>query len=135
MADVNETGNDEVEVKTAWRFFRSQLPTIVWDPRPGSNKAMADFSAGHFTTEDKAVAKILREKGYIEIPLNMTEPPAIVVQQPAPQLKTENVPILKGAGNVTGAAAEQAGQNIMESVMEIPEVQPGQNAGPTRVKS
>jgi hypothetical protein len=135
MADVTENqDNTEVEVKTAWRFFRSELSTIVWDSRPGMNKALADFSKGHFTTEDKAVAKILRDMGYVEIPLDMTEPPAIVVQQPAPQLKTKNVPILKGAGNVTGAAAEQAGQNLMESVMDIPEVQPGQSTGPARVK-
>ena len=141
MADenLNITLNttDGVEVKTAWRFYRSQLPTIVWDARPGMNKPLADFSKGHFTTEDKAVANILRKNGYIEIPLNMTEPPAVVVSQPTPQLKTENVPILKGAGNITGQAVEQAGQNIMEQVIDIPEVQqvqPGKAVSPVRVK-
>jgi len=133
MTDVNEN-QDNVEVKTAWRFFRSELSTIVWDVRPGMNKPLADFSKGHFTTEDKAVAKILRSKGYVEIPLNMTEPPAIVVMQPAPQLKTANVPIMRGAGNVSGVAVEQAGQNMMDKVMEIPQVQPGQTVGPSRVK-
>lgn len=126
---------DEVEVKTAWRFYRSQLSTIVWDARPGMEKPLADFSKGHFTTEDKAVANILRKIGYVEIPLNMTEPPAIVVMQPAPQLKTANVPIMPGSGNVSGEAVEQAGQDMMDKIMDIPEVQPNQSMGPARVKS
>ena len=131
MSDINE---DKVEIKTAWRFYRSNLSTIVWDPRLGMNKSLADFSKGYFTTEDKAVAKILRKKGYVEIPLNMTEPPMIVVNQPAPQLRTDNVPVFKNAGNITGGAAEEAAGKLMEGVIDIPQVQPQQSLSPSRVR-
>lgn len=130
-----ENEKDKVEVKTAWRFFRSNLSTVVWDPRKGMNKPLANFSKGHFTTEDKAVADILRKKGYIEIPLNMEKPPAIVVEQPAPQLMQEDVPVLKNIENLKGEAAEAAAQKAMDGIVQIPEVQASQPLSPSRVKS
>lgn len=133
MSETNKT--DEVEVKTAWRFFRSNLSTIVWDARPGAKQPLADFSKGYHTTEDKAVAKILRSKGYLEIPLNMTEPPEVVINQPAPILKTRNVPVMKGAGNISGNAAEAAAAGMMDGVVEIPEVNKEQSEAPARVKA
>lgn len=134
MAEIDNT--DKVEIKTAWRFYRSNLSTIVWDARRGTNKPLADFGKGYFTTEDKAVANILREKGYIEIPLNMTEPPALVVNQPAPILNTRNgsVPVMKGAGNITGEAAEKAASGMMDGLVDIPEVKTEQPLAPQRVK-
>jgi len=134
MAEIDNT--DKVEVKTAWRFYRSNLSTVVWDARRGAKQPLADFGKGYHTTEDKAVAKILREKGYIEIPLNMTEPPAYVVNQPAPVLNTRNgsVPVMKGSGNVTGEAAERAGSGMMNGLVDIPEVKTEQPYAPERVK-
>lgn len=125
---------DKVEIKTAWRFYRSNLSTIVWDAR--NNKRLADFGKGYFTTEDKAVATILRDKGYIEIPLNMTEPPVMTVNQPAPILNTRNgsVPVMKGAGNISGDAAESAASGMMDGLVDIPEVKIEQPLSPGRVK-
>jgi hypothetical protein len=43
---------------------------------------MADFSIGHFTTDDQRVAEYLLALGYPEIPLDATEPPNIIIQKP-----------------------------------------------------
>lgn len=114
---------EEIKVEKIWRFYRSHLPTIVWDARGGQNKAMADFSKGYFTTKEEEVADILRSKGYLEIPLNMTEPPAVIINQPSPQLLSKHVPLMPGAGNISGEAAEIAANRMMEKVLSIPEVQ------------
>ena len=106
--------------KTAWRFYRSNLATVVWDNR-GSDKALANFRDGYFVTEDKAVANILRAKGYPEIPLNADVPPDVIINQAAPTLKTGDVPIIKSIGNITGEAAEAAAARIMDNVMDIPQ--------------
>jgi len=113
----------EVEEGELWRFYRSHLPTIVWDARGGQNKTLADFSKGYYTTKEKDVADILRSKGYLEIPLNMTEPPSVIINQPSPQLLRKHVPLMPGAGNISGAAAEIAASRMMEGVLSIPEVQ------------
>lgn len=132
MNDLN-AANVQGIPKTAWRFYRSNLATIVWDNR-GSDKALANFSDGFFTTEDKAVANILRQKGYPEIPLDAAAPPDILVQQAAPVLKTPDVPVLTSIGNIKGEAAESAAAKVMEGVMDIPQpITPGQSIG--RVKA
>lgn len=116
---------DEVreEQQEEWRFFRSNLSTIVWDARPGKDRALADFSKGYFTTDDEYTVEILRKMGYPEIPLDMTEPPEIVVNQPAPTLKTGHVPVMRGASNISGEAAENAASKVMDKVVNVPEVQ------------
>lgn len=81
----------------AWRFYRSNLSTIVWDPK--SEQPLADFSAGHFTTDDPKVARKLRDLGYPEIPLDATEPPSnIIVSQPT-QVIDGDVPVIKSLMN------------------------------------
>jgi len=77
----------------AWRFYRSNLSTIVWDPK--SEQPMADFSAGHFTTDDPKVARKLIDIGYPEIPIDATEPPSnIIVSQPTRAIDGD-VPVIK----------------------------------------
>lgn len=81
----------------AWRFYRSNLSTIVWDPK--LEQPLADFSAGHFTTDDPKVARKLRNLGYPEIPLDATEPPAnIIISQPT-QAIDGDVPVIKSLMN------------------------------------
>lgn len=95
-----------------WRFYRSNLCTFVWDP--DNDTIMANFSKGHFTTKNKKVANVLRGKGYIEIDLNATQPPNIIVSQPAHALKEgQNVPIMGNGIN------EALGQHKMEVVTEV----------------
>ena len=84
----NQTG----KTKQLWRFYRSNLSTIVWDATKG--KALADFSEGHFTTDNESTAKLLKEKGYIQIPLDATEPPDIVISQPTQTIEGD-VPVIK----------------------------------------
>lgn len=120
--EVKDT--QEVVEQKQWRFFRSNLATVVWDARPGKNCSMADFSKGYFTTDDEEVAAILQKKGYPQIPLNMTEPPNIIVNQPSPQLLSKHVPLMPGAGNISGEAAEIAGSRMMDGVVSVPQVQP-----------
>lgn len=100
------------KAKKRWRFFKSGLPGIVWDPK--KNKAMANFMIsepkGTFITDDPKVAKILREKGYPEIPVNAKEPPAIAVIDPGRSLEEgENVPVMSPNANPILAEAKMAG--------------------------
>jgi hypothetical protein len=89
------------------RYYRSQLSTIVWDAE--NDCILADFSAGHFTTSDKRVQGKLEEFGYPEIPLNATEPPAIVIQQPTYAIQGD-VPVMsKGVAPIVA-------QKKMESI-------------------
>lgn len=74
--------------KQKYRFYRSQLPSIVWDGQ--NNCVLADFSKGHFTTDNLEVAEILLDKGYVQIPLNATQPPAVLVRIPGRSLKNTN---------------------------------------------
>ncbi|MGD9156796.1 MAG: hypothetical protein PVG39_00180 [Desulfobacteraceae bacterium] len=81
----------------AWRFYRSNLSTIVWNPK--SEQPLADFTAGHFTTDDPKVARTLRELGYPEIPLDASEPPAnVIISQPT-QAIDGDVPIVRSLMN------------------------------------
>lgn len=74
--------------KQEYRFYRSQLPTIVWD---GPNDCvLADFSLGHFTTDNINIARKLLDSGYVQIPLDATEPPPVLVRIPGKSLKNTN---------------------------------------------
>ena len=66
---------------------------------------------GTFITDDPKVAKILRGKGYPEIPINAKEPPAYDVITPGHSLaEGENVPIM--SGNANPALVEQQMKGI-----------------------
>jgi len=64
-----------------YRFYRSNLPTVVWSKE--LNGPIAEFVNGQFYTEDPAVAKLLKDKGYPQISLDATEPPDILYQKGA----------------------------------------------------
>ena len=58
------------------RFYRANLPKIVWDPE--KKRAMARFDEGDFTTSDPRVIAKLVAIGYPEVSLDATTPPEIV---------------------------------------------------------
>jgi hypothetical protein len=77
----------------AWRFYRSNLSTIVWNPV--TEQPLADFTEGHFTTDNPKTARKLRELGYMEIPLDATEPPSdVIISQPT-QVIDGDVPVVR----------------------------------------
>lgn len=91
MGAKRNSGNSDGKQK--YRFFKSHLPAIVWNPN-GKAK-MADFSKGHFTTDDIEVAQLLLDKGYPQIPVDATEPPDIVMAIPGQSLEEgEMVPMV-----------------------------------------
>jgi len=80
--------------KKKYRFFKSHLASIVWDA--GKERPLADFTEGHFTTDDPKVAAILKSKGYPQIPLDAEEPPNVIVNQTTQVLKEgANIPLFK----------------------------------------
>jgi hypothetical protein len=88
--------------KKAWRFFRSNLSTKVWDAE--NHKLLADFSTGTFTTTEERVAMRLIEEGYPEISLDAEEPPELIIRQPTMVIDGD-VPVLgKGVSPGLGEA-------------------------------
>ena len=78
--------NKKVNKKQEFRFYKSNLAKVVWDP--DNDKPLADFEGGTFTTSDKRIAMILFEKGYPQIPVDATEPPNVLVRIPGRSLQT-----------------------------------------------
>lgn len=102
-----------------WRFFKSGLPAIIWDPQ--NDKPLAEFKDGSFITEDEQTAKILKQKGYPEVGLRAQEPPDITVIDPGRSLKEgENIPILKG--NVNEKVGQARTQQIVDDQPKAPEI-------------
>ena len=79
--------NPKVSEKQEFRFYKSNLPKIVWDP--DNQKPLANFEGGSFTTADLRVAQILLDKGYPQIPIDATEPPDILVRIPGNSIKDQ----------------------------------------------
>lgn len=107
--------------KPAWKFFKSEMAGIVWDPK--NNMVMAEFKDGVFETEDKNIAVILRNKGYIEIPMDTSAPPETVNVMPAP-VRSGNIPLMPAAAAaLKPAAAEAMADQIntqMDQVVDVP---------------
>lgn len=130
------------EVKApAWKFFRSEMATIVWDK--DNNCELAIFENGVFQTEDKRTAEILRAKGYIEIPLDADAPPETIKVMPAP-IRSGSIPLMPAAAaalNREGAESMASQiQNKMDAAVDVPQatgqtVKQGAPATPSRVKS
>lgn len=103
---------EDTSNKKAWRFYRSNLSTKVWDKE--NNRLLADFTEGTFTTGDARVARKLQELGYVQIALDATQPPDVVVQQPAMVIDGD-VPML-GPRVMEGAKVEEAITSKMKPV-------------------
>jgi len=120
------------EVKQ-WRFYRSNLETIVWNP--DTNSRLADFSKGHFTTDDPKVAKRLKDLGYVEIPLDAEEPPPdIMVRKPQVLPDDINVPIIRGNNEVVGQNRTEAFRESISDTPSPPKTKSVVNALPKRNK-
>ena len=83
MAAQRNSGN--TKGKERFRFYKSKLPAVVWNPVTG--KKLADFNKGHFITDDIKVAQTLLDKGYPQIPVDAEAPPNITVAIPGHSLK------------------------------------------------
>lgn len=122
--------NKTADEQEAWRFYRSNLSTIVWDR--SNDKPLADFSAGYFTTTDPKVAEELINQGYYEIPLDSTEPPLdVIINKPATIIKGD-VPIMKNS-----AFGERFMEERMKAVTEVvgaPQIRPKTAVGIKRKK-
>jgi hypothetical protein len=100
------------EEKKAWRFYRSSLSTVVWDP--DNDRPLADFTEGHFTTEDPRVAAKLTSLGYMEIPLDSTEPPPnIIIREIVPTIDGD-IPVIAAAAAADPAKIEARMQNALD---------------------
>lgn len=109
--DAKVKPENKTKEKKAWRFYRSNLSTIVWDK--DSETALANFSEGHFTTNNKKVAQVLKAKGYPQIGLNDTSPPNIIINQPVRVLKDgADIPMMGNGIN------ENIAQQRMEALTE-----------------
>jgi len=75
-----------------YRFYRSNLATIVWNPE--KNKALCEFVDGQYYTEDAQVAQKLADLGYPQIPLDLDEPPDVFFQKGKSLEEGENIPIM-----------------------------------------
>lgn len=62
-----------------FRFYRSNLATIVWNKE--TDRPLAVFEKGQFLTTNPEVAQKLIDLGYPRIPLKATEPPDILFQK------------------------------------------------------
>lgn len=62
-----------------FRFYRSNLETIVWDK--DNDRPLAEFVNGQFYTKDAKIAATLTAMGYVEIPLDLQEPPDVFFQK------------------------------------------------------
>lgn len=91
MSAKRNSGN--TKGKERFRFYKSKLPTIVWNPKTG--KKLADFNKGHCITDDLEVAQTLLDKGYPQIPVDAEAPPNIIVAIPGQSLRDgENAPLV-----------------------------------------
>lgn len=84
---MKRTNKPTKKGKTLYRFYKSNLPAIVWSPF--EDKPLADFSEGHFTTDDLKVAKFLLDNGYPQIPVDAKKPPNILVSIPGKSINTD----------------------------------------------
>lgn len=89
MSKETKTSNEK------HRFYRSSMPSIVWDP--ANDRPLADFTSGHFTTDDPVVVEKLRQMGYVEIPLDAIEPPPDIVVRPPKEIIEGDIPVMQGA--------------------------------------
>lgn len=89
-----------------YRFYRSNLATIIWDPP--NNKPLAEFVDGQFYTEDAEVAQKLIEAGYPQVDLKATEPPNIMFEKGRSLAEGENVGVMaKGVTEDVALADEK----------------------------
>jgi hypothetical protein len=96
--------------KVEKRFYRGKLPTIVWDAK--NNRALCDFSMGHYTTSDPREIEILEKIGYMEVPIDATYPPEI--REPIQPAEMPDIKALPKGMTEKGAAEVQREKALRE---------------------
>lgn len=99
-----------------WRFYRSNLETIVWDPE--RNKPLAHFVQGEFITNDPRVAEKLLELGYPRVPLEATNPPDVFFEK-GHSLEGDVKVLPESVGEVAALNREKAQAAIEKQKAEI----------------
>lgn len=85
MSEI-ERGNPVMSEGNLYRFYKSNLPAVIWNPE--KNRPLAEFQKGVFETKKKKVAQKLLELGYPQVSPLATEPPDIVLGLPGKSIDT-----------------------------------------------
>jgi hypothetical protein len=72
------------------RFYKANLPAVIWDPK--ADTSMAEFIDGEFITTSSEVADILIKKGYPEVAIDAVDPPDFEV--PRGDALRDDVPVM-----------------------------------------
>ena len=91
--------------QTLYRFYRSNLASIVWDPE--NNAPLAEFIKGQFYTEDSTVANKLIALGYPQVSLDAETPPQILFEKGKSLETGEHRPILPAGMTEEVALAQE----------------------------
>ncbi len=85
MAEI-ERGNPIIGEDNLYRFYKSNLPAVIWDPK--KNRSLVEFQKGVFETTDIKVAEKLLELGYPQVSPLAEEPPDVIVMLPGQSIDT-----------------------------------------------
>lgn len=85
--------------KIQFRFYRSNLESVIWDAE--NDCPLAKFVNGEFITTDAGIAKKLEALGYPRVGINDAEPPDILYKKG--DTITEDIKILPNALGETAA--------------------------------
>lgn len=85
MAEI-ERGNPIIGDGNTYRFYKSNLPAVVWNGK--KNCALAEFQNGVFETDNKKIAQQILDLGYPQVSPTAKEPPNIIVGLPGQSIDT-----------------------------------------------
>ena len=91
--------NPQKDGDNVYRFYKSNLPAVVWDP--GKGRSLAEFKQGIFETSNKKVAQAISDLGYPQVSPNATQPPSITIGLPGQSLAEHENAQLKGDSQKT----------------------------------
>jgi hypothetical protein len=117
---------------TQYRFYRSNLETIVWDKE--KNCALAEFVNGQFVTDDPEVAQVLLDLGYPRIPLDATSPPDIMYPKGSILEDNKDVNVLPAALGETAALNREKAQAALNRMKESEKDQDEETPIPRKLK-
>ncbi len=84
MTDI-QRNNPQKDGDNVYRFYKSNLPGVIWDN--DKNCSLVEFEEGVFETKIKRTAKILLDKGYLQVDPNAIQPPNVIVALPGSSLE------------------------------------------------
>lgn len=87
MSEI-ERGNPITGEDNLYRFYKSNLPAVIWNPE--KNCPLAEFQNGTFATKSKRVARKLLEMGYPQVSPFAEAPPDIIVGYPGQSIDTSS---------------------------------------------